>query len=111
MTGGVTLRRRCYVVPCVACRGLYVAHRTDSRTCSGACRIALHRSADLGSHWEAAARFADVDSFTVRRADAVARLLPERLADLRTGVADLDDLLDDLHRAWWRRIEEAEHAS
>ncbi|HXH58915.1 hypothetical protein [Iamia sp.] len=69
-------------MPCVACHGLYVAYRTNSRTCSGACRVALHRDPDLDTFEKAAADTAarygfEVDPFDVRRINAIGQLRPD----------------------------------
>ncbi len=90
---GVTVRRKRYVVPCVACHGLYVAYRTNSRTCSGACRVALHRDPDLDTFEKAAAHTAamlgdEVDPFIVRRIRAIHQLRPDLTQAQLTAAID-----------------------
>lgn len=106
-----TATTRCYVVPCVVCRGLYPARRRDSRTCSAACRVALHRGAH-DSYATVGQRTADLFggaaghfAFLARLLDAVQFLLPEQLDDVMT-TDDPFAVCPDLIDAWLARCEE-----
>lgn len=99
MTAAVTHKRKRYAVPCVACKSLYPTHRTDSRTCSPACRVALHRDPDLDNYAKAAkfaeARFGGdpVRPFVVRLCAAADLLRPDLAQKLQSGeIADAHDI-------------------
>lgn len=92
----VTVRRKRYVVPCVVCRGLYGAHRTNSRTCSTACRVRLHRG-HVDTYELAAAGISRmlggrVAPFDVRRIGAAKALRPDLAEKVDAGAIELDDL-------------------
>lgn len=108
MTAAVTVSRKCYVVPCVVCRLLYPAHRTNSRTCSGACRVRLHRGF-VDTFEQAAAHTArlygwKVAPFDIRRTHAALELCPDRDADVAAGRVELDDIDADVVAAFWRLV-------
>lgn len=103
----VTDSPKCYVIPCVVCQVLYPAFRSDSRTCSTACRVALHRGAE--NRYAAGAQ-RTVDAFggdprhfelLARILDAVQFLRPDLMpACLDGSIADVRSLGPDLAAAY-----------
>lgn len=106
-----TATAKCYVVPCVVCRTLYPAGRRDSRTCTPACRTALHRGAP-DTYASVGERTADLFggdpahfAFVARLLDSVAFLLPERMGEVQSA-DDPFAICADLFDAWCVRCEE-----
>ena len=110
MTTATATAKR-YVVPCVVCLTLYPAARRDSRTCTPACRTALHRGAP-DTYARGGERTADLFggdaahfAFVARLLDSVEFLLPERKDEV-LNAEDPFAICADLFDAWCVRCEE-----
>ncbi len=94
---------KCYIVPCIVCLQLYPAYRTDSKTCSGACRVRLKRHGpDRYRLFDRVAELFDTDPFLVRRARAVELLRPDLLDRIKAGALSLDECADAVAEALWQ---------
>jgi len=106
----VTDSRICYISACAMCDGLFRTTRSDSTTCSPACRTRGHRTGELKRQ---AALFAgiggsDITVAMVMQARAHRLLLPERAAQIIAGTLQPDSpaLLAEMNMAF-RELERA----
>ena len=109
----VTVKPKCYVFKCLGCGEIAQAERSDTLTCSNACRVRAHRmgtvkrkmrdaiSAGIAAPGDRNPRQAA--AFMVR-ADAVMDLCPDLLPQIDAGAASFDDLQPEANRRYLDRI-------
>jgi hypothetical protein len=100
---GVTHSSKCYTFICVVCRGLSQSSRRHTITCSGACRVRLHREPAITAHVAQLRRIAESTGTTlpnVLQAHAVKTLRPDLFAELGAGTLSLDDAQPAIGRAF-----------
>lgn len=94
---GVTVNDKCYV--CVGCGLLALTQRSDTLTCSPACRVRLHRHPELIAELKADAERYDVSVASILQAAAIDRLRPDLGDEILAGRRTIADVQGEVVHA------------
>lgn len=84
---------------CVGCDLLADSGRSDTLSCSTACRVRAHRNGSLEA-LRGLARTHDVSSAAIQQARAIDRLRPDLAEQIRVGKLNLDDTRGEVWSAF-----------
>lgn len=113
MSAPVTVNPKSYVFRCLGCATIAQSERSDTLTCSNACRVRAHR---LGTIKRIMGQAVDADiarrgGLTPRqgaalmvRADAIMELCPDLVSQAEAGVVTFDDLQPEVNRRFIRQV-------
>lgn len=108
----VTHSRKRYRCPrvfvCVGCDRLACSDRSHAITCSPACRVRVHRHPDALRRLEALAAPVHITVMDIQDADAVRRLRPDLGARIASGEVEIDDVRQEVWRAFWELLQQRE---
>jgi hypothetical protein len=107
MTDPVTLPRKrysCRVSVCAACDRLYETARAHAITCSGACRVWLHRHRERYDALVAVCAASGTKPNLVLDCQAIKQLCPELETQIRDGTLEIPDTREQVHREYMRRF-------
>jgi hypothetical protein len=90
-----------YIFACAACGGLAPSNRRDSITCSGACRVYLHRHPEVLAHLRAIATRFETSVATVLRARAIGLLRPDLSEQVSAGTVTIETAQPAVWTAYW----------
>ena len=105
MSGDVTFKPKCYVFVCLGCGLLADSKRSDAITCSGACRVRVHRNG-RDKRWLEQCERLDITPAMCGHVEAIQLLAPDMAAELRSGKRRKIDseVRQVVWAAYWARL-------
>lgn len=99
---------KCYIIRCLACKLLAAVSRRDALTCSGRCRVRLHRHPEILDALRAGCKVHGLDDlFDILEAGAIRELRPDLGDRVLSGELRIADVREDVARAFWSRVMQA----
>ena len=109
--GVVTLKPKCYTFICLGCGLLAQSSRSDTVTCSPACRVRAHRTGPAAENRLLAQKI-KVPIGMMGQVKAVIALRPDLAERIRCGEIEIDQTQREMAQAFWaiaRKQAEALH--
>jgi hypothetical protein len=78
-----------HVFVCAGCDRIALAERSDSITCSNACRVRVHRHPEVLKEMRAKCKQAQIPVALLARSEAVKRLRPDLMQPIIQGTIEL----------------------
>lgn len=85
-----------YIITCAVCDLLAEVSRKGAFTCSGRCRVQLHRHPEKMQSLQQAAEAWKVPVFSILQAGAVRKLRPDLAEQIEAGKLSLDDVQNEM---------------
>lgn len=102
----VTHKPKCYVSVCAGCGRLDQSERSDTLTCSPACRVRAHRNGSLKA-LRAIALSLDIRPATILQCKAVIWLRPDLAEQLSNGKLTINAAQSQMRAAFLELLKEA----